>query len=204
MRQFLKRILSAASLITLLPTVILAPYAAFVLALGIGGLFQLITAPPASWAAAAGSQFLLVLWPGGYFLSVLVYLMLLFPLPRIANFVLWCVPVVYLLLMLWLQPWINLAGFFGPAPDGIEGLAQWAMASLKILLPLALLGLWMERPRRRTLPPPFPGSVKAEASEDSRPPQALPFSLILRAQHDGGPLGAPASAGLNQAGAFGQ
>lgn len=180
MRLFAKQALSAASLIVLLPTIILAPYAAFMLLVGLSRLGKLIADPAAFLAsspghtslAALGSEALsLVVWAGGYFLSILVYVLLLFPLPRKANFILWVIPALYQLVMLLSQPW-RTHGFE-------EGFANWAMGSLSILLPLALLGLCFEWPKRRKTPPPFPSSEVRDSRSgvDDQSPQALPLTL---------------------------
>ncbi len=174
MRQFAKQLLSAASLIVLLPTIFLAPYAYFVFAILIACIKAAImhpldflgshpaSGPSGSWAVPA----LLLTWVGGYFLSILVYLLLLLPLPRKANFILWCIPALYLLAMLLLQPWRSTI---------IASLADWAMGTIAILLPLALLGLWLDWPRRKKSPPPFP----SQSGKDEPPSQLLPLSPTL-------------------------
>lgn len=174
MRQFIKQGLSAASLIVLLPTIFLAPYAYFIFAILVSCMAAVImhpldflkSHPPSGSAGTWAAPALLLTWVGGYFLSILVYLLLLLPLPRKANFFLWCIPVIYLLEMLLLQPWTGTI---------VDAVANWAMGTIAILLPLALLGLWLERPRKKKLPPPFP----SPSGREDPPSQLLPLSPTL-------------------------
>ena len=148
MRLFVRQILSAASLIVLLPTVILIPYAAFGFLIALAGLFK-------SGGGFAPSLLMLV-WISGYFTIGITYLALLTPLPRMAGFILWALPASYLLLMFIYQPWNAFWPMAGGSSSG-NGFATWAMTSLSILFPISLIGFWLERPRAEKLPPPYPG-----------------------------------------------
>lgn len=145
-QQFVRQLLSAASLLVLFPTVLLVPYAVMGLLVGFAGSFG----PGGGFAPSL----LPLIWTGGYLLICIAYLLLLVPLPRLAGFVFWSFPVGYLLLMLVFQPWNTLSGMSGGGVD--EGFANWAMSSLLILLPISLVGFWLERPGRKNLPPPYP------------------------------------------------
>ena len=111
MRLFVRQILSAASLIVLLPTVILIPYAALGFLIALAGLFK-------SGGGFAPSLLMLV-WISGYFTIGITYLALLTPLPRMAGFILWSLPASYLSLMLIYQPWIPFGRWPGAAVAGM-------------------------------------------------------------------------------------
>jgi hypothetical protein len=154
----MKRYLSAVCLLVLLPTVILLPYA-FVIVFAsltrIGILLHSPTLLAANYPAyfSPGEIAYLELlgfgWLVGYFATGIAFLLLLLPLPRMARFVAWTIPVIYYLVMLYTTPWSE------PVWGGTfeSDLGNWAMRTIMIVLPVCLLGLWFERPGRQRQAP---------------------------------------------------